>query len=401
MRLAIIRRRYNPFGGAERFIAQLSNTLATRDVSVTILSGEWAPSGSSVSTSVSSSVSASPGSPTVLSIPSARGSRTKRAQAFEKGVHDALRQTHFTLVQSHERLLGADIYRLGDGVHAAWVDRMEAEFRRHHPLLSALGLASVRFRWDPYHRMVLGLEAKMAADPTLHFVANSQLVKDELVRYYKVDTQRITLIPNGVDTQKFAPAESGVRKALRVQMGVQGNQPVALFVGSGFRRKGAFELVRAAAAIPTLSVWIVGKDKESQALGQLIQTLGLSARVHLLGPRQDVAALMQAADIFCLPSLYDPSPNAVLEALACGLPVLATKDIGTIDEIVGARAGALIDRDPDQIASALACLIDPDRRAPLAHAARQLALRFDQSEVVGRWLRFYEAQIKRKQSGPS
>ncbi len=399
MRLAIIRRRYNPFGGAERFIAQLSNALAARDVSVTILSEEW-----STAETAETRGGLGTSSPTVLSIPVSSGSRSKRAQAFERGVHDVLRQTHFTLVQSHERMLGTDIYRLGDGVHAAWIDRMEEEFRHRHPFLSALGLASVRFRWDPYHRMVLGLEARMAADPTLHFVANSRLVMSELIRYYRVSSQRITLIPNGVDTQKFAPADSNqrsVRQALRAELGVDGKQPVVLFVGSGFRRKGAFELVRALARTPRFYGWIVGKDKESRKLQRLIEKLGLSDRVRLLGPRIDVPKLMQAADVFCLPSLYDPSPNAALEALACGLPVLATRDIGTLDEIVAAKAGAMITRNPDEIAQVLAPFADDDYRVSYAHAARQLALRFDQTQVLEQWVRFYETQLKRNQTEPS
>lgn len=398
MQLAIVRRRYNPYGGAERFIAQLVDALSPHGISVSILSQHWAKESASSDGVAVGLEPTGPQSPQVVPIASTGVTRTQQARAFAQGVRDILRQMPFTLVQSHERLLGADVYRLGDGVHAAWLARLEGDFARRNPWLARLGFASLRYRFDAYHQMVLDLEAQMARDPNLHYVANSQLVLDELVHHYAVSAQRITLIPNGVDTQRFAPLPPAQRTQLRAELGVLGNQPVVLFVGSGFRRKGAFELVEAMGHLPGVLAWIVGKDKEAGALERLIQRRGLSDRVSLLGPRTDVARLMQACDLFALPSLYDPSPNAVLEALACGLPVIATHDIGTMQEICAAGAGTAALRDPDDIARAIAPLTEPDHRQSFAHAARDLALRFDQREVINQWIAFYAAQAKRKQS---
>lgn len=394
MQLAIIRRRYNPYGGAERFIAQLAGALADQALSVSILSEQWQDSAQ-----LKKNPQAHPaGGPRVITLSASGLSRNQRAASFARSVSRALKATPFSLVQSHERLMGADIYRLGDGVHAAWLTRLQGEFCARHRLFGALGLAGLRYRADAYHRAVLDLEAQMAQDPGLHYVANSELVAGELTHHYAVSPARITLIPNGVDTQRFAPLADAPRAALRERFGLAKQQTVVLFVGSGFRRKGAFSLVQALSLARDVSAWIVGKDKESAALERLIKKLGLSQRVALLGPRHDVPALMQAADVFCLPSLYDPSPNAVLEALACGLPVLATRDIGSMAEILAAQAGGQVSRQPETIAQALSPLAEPEVRAPYALAARDLALRFEQTSVIAQWMAFYRSQLARKQA---
>ncbi|MFM8677622.1 MAG: glycosyltransferase, partial [Burkholderiaceae bacterium] len=117
MRLAIIRRRYNPYGGAERFIERLIPRLAQRNIDTTILTEQWEKKSAEAK---------------VIAVPVSGMSRAARFRSFNSQVTAQLAQqsaqgSGFDLIQSHERILGADIYRLGDGVHAAWVSRMQKE----------------------------------------------------------------------------------------------------------------------------------------------------------------------------------------------------------------------------------------------------------------------------------
>lgn len=126
MRLAIVRRRFNPFGGAERFIVEAARALIERGTEVTVITESW--EGGEVS-----------GLGQIV-VPKGRGLRHQRTRAFQAAVADAVAGRRFDLVQSHERLLTADLFRAGDGVHAAWLERLRAERRG----LSAPSSASTR-----------------------------------------------------------------------------------------------------------------------------------------------------------------------------------------------------------------------------------------------------------------
>ena len=136
------------------------------------------------------------------------------------------------------------------------------------------------------------------------------------------------------------------------------------FVGSGFERKGAFKLVDALALPQCVHIHalIAGRDRQQDALRRRIETLGLSGRVQVLGGVEDPRAVYHAADLFALPSLYDPMPNAAIEALACGLPLLVTADTGTADAVRDNKAGVVVTRSPDDIARGLLDILPTAKR---------------------------------------
>lgn len=373
MKLAIIRKRYTPYGGAERFISQLVAPLSEKGLDITVIADAWS------------------GQPVAgiqwLRAKATGLTRLGREISFHRSVKRVLSGNSFDLVQSHERFVGADICRLGDGLHKAWLDRYQST------------LAACR-RWavavDPFHRKILSLESAMVAHPATHLVANSALIRDELQHYYGVLDSRITVIPNGVDTNHFQPASSKQILESRAELGIPRDTFVVSAVGSGFQRKGFFELVQAMAALSNIFLLVAGKDKAANRLKKLIDRLGLSQRVKLLGPVQEVRKVYWASDIFALPSLYDPSSNAVLEALACGLPVVTTHDVGTAKEIVREAAGIICYRAADSIAGAI--LDCKEKRARYASNARNLALTFSQEKIVEHWLALYERALASRES---
>jgi UDP-glucose:(heptosyl)LPS alpha-1,3-glucosyltransferase len=221
------------------------------------------------------------------------------------------------------------------------------------------------------------------------FVANSALVARELSEWLRVPADRIRTIENGVDTATFHPSSRAERAEARRRFNLEGEAPVVAFVGSGFERKGAFKLVEALALPQCASVraLIAGRDRRQDALHRRIEELGLAGRVQLLGGVENPLAVYQAADLFALPSLYDPMPNAALEALACGLPLLVTADTGIADAVRDSGAGAVVTRSPDDIARGLLDIVA--KRDAMSKAAMTLTPRFGLDAATARWLDLY------------
>ncbi len=370
MRLAIVRKRFNPYGGAERFIATAAGALIARGVEVSVITEGW-DGGDAEGLSR-------------VVVPTAKGlTRAGRFAGFQRHCATAIAEGRFDLVQSHERLLGADLFRAGDGVHASWVERLGRERGR-------IGAALLRL--DPMHRLVMATERAMASSNML-FVANSKLVAGEIEGILGVPSSRVRVIENGVDLQRFQPASSEAKAAARAELGLPTDVPVVAFVGSGFERKGAFLLVEALArhAARDFHAVIVGADRRLAALRALVEARALGGRVKVLGGLPDPRGVLAAADLFALPSLYDPMPNAALEALACGLPVVTSEGTGIAAHVMERGAGAVVARDPDAIAGGL---VETLARGEAARrAVLDLRPSLDLGAAVERWRALYEELV--------
>jgi UDP-glucose:(heptosyl)LPS alpha-1,3-glucosyltransferase len=365
VKLAIVRRRHAQFGGAERFIETIADELARSGHELTIVSESWPGAAGAIRH---------------IAVPQGGLTRAGKLVHFQREVAAIVGRGGFDLVQTHERLLTADIFRAGDGVHAAWLARLA---RDYGPLR-----AMVR-RFDRMHGLVAATERRMARETDMIFVANSALVAREIADWLEVPAARIRTIENGVDRARFRPPTAAERAAARAQFKLDDDGPVVAFVGSGFQRKGAFELVEALAlpAARHIHALIAGRDRQLAALRRRVETLGLGRRAQALGGVEQPLAVYHAADVFALPSLYDPMPNAALEALACGLPLVVTADTGIADAVRDSGAGAVVTRTPEAIAQGLADVLG--RRAEAARAAAALAPRFDLAEATARWLALY------------
>jgi UDP-glucose:(heptosyl)LPS alpha-1,3-glucosyltransferase len=365
VKLAIVRRRHAAFGGAERFIENIAAKLATAGHRLTIVSESW-PSGAAGIEHIK--------------VQSRGLTRSGKLGNFQRGVAAVVERGKFDLVQTHERLLTADIFRAGDGVHAAWLARLAAE--------QGAFKDTVR-RLSPMHRLIVSTERKMAGETGMTFVANSALVARELADWLGLPPARIRMIENGVDTSVFRPPSSAERDAARRRFKLDGDDPVVAFVGSGFERKGAFRLIEAL-ALPQcrpVRALIAGRDRRQDALRRRVDALGLASCVQVLDGVDDPLAVYHAADLFALPSLYDPMPNAALEALACGLPLLVTADTGIADAVRESGAGVIVTRSPDDIARGISGIVA--RRDEMAKAAASLAPRYDLNASAARWLDLY------------
>lgn len=316
IRIAIIRQRYSPYGGAERFVESALNILrATNEIEVTLITRNWDNANNK-------------NIRTILCNPFFLG-RLWRDWSFAHQVCHILKEESFDIVQSHERIACCDIYRAGDGVHREWLRQRNKVIPFHKRLAIYL---------SPYHHYIKQQEKKLFTSNTLRAViTNSSQIKNEIIANFQTPANIIHIIHNAVDNKRYSPRLiKEFRGPIRQQLKIPSNAKVLLFVGSGFERKGVHILLQLINILPAnIYLIIVGKDKKEKQLKKRYN----SQRVRFMGPQKDVRPFYAASDLFLFPTLYDPLPNVVLEAMACGLPVLISSSCGATDLVKNGANG--------------------------------------------------------------
>ncbi|MEO8134232.1 MAG: glycosyltransferase family 4 protein [Betaproteobacteria bacterium] len=372
MEIGIVRQRYTPYGGAERFVADALKALQHEGTALTLYTRAW-PGGDG-------------GFAPVVCNPFYLGS-VWRDWGFARSVRAQWAQRRPDLIQSHERIAGCDVFRAGDGVHRVWL----TERARGMGPWARLGLAL-----NPYHRYTLVAEARLFADPALRAViCNSVLVRDQIRALFGVAGSKLHVVRNAVDTARFSPTLRDRRDSVRAALGIPAAVTVFMLVGSGYYRKGVAQAIAALAALPG-DAWLVvaGKEKNMARYQRLAQRAGLNGRVRLLGAQPDVGPLLGASDVFVLPTLYDPLPNACLEAMAAGLPVITSTQCGAAELLVGPPAGLVCAaRDVAALSHAMMQLLDPAARATMGARARAAVLPLSAEAMAAQLLALYHALL--------
>jgi D-inositol-3-phosphate glycosyltransferase len=223
----------------------------------------------------------------------------------------------------------------------------------------ALGVTKRRFqgRQDTSPPVRIRMERALARDAD-RVIATSTDEVAELLRIGGI-RDRITVVPCGVDVDQFRPDGPAAEK---------GDRPRVLCVGRLVPRKGFDTVIRALAAIPDAELVIAGgpvaekldDDAEASRLRRLAERFGVADRVRLIGavPRPDMPALLRSADVVVCSPWYEPFGIVPLEAMACGVPVVASAVGGFLDTVVDGATGTLVPpRRPDQLAAAVRKLL--------------------------------------------
>jgi UDP-glucose:(heptosyl)LPS alpha-1,3-glucosyltransferase len=368
MHLAIIRQRFNPFGGAERFIDRAVSALRSQGARVTLITRSW-QSGSAKDV--------------VLCNPFYLG-KIWRDWGFARNARKVVRSANYDLVQSHERIWGCDIYRAGDGVHAEWLaQRGRAQSR----------LQRILTRLNPYHSFVLAAEKRTFASPRLRAViCNSEMVRDEILEHFRLPRNMLHVVYNGIDTDLYHPrVREEWGELTRHQLGIPSGSMVALFVGSGFLRKGLDVAIEALSKTHSnIYLVIAGTDKHAVRYTDLARTLGVAHRLRMIGGQQNMLQYYGCADFLVLPTIYDPFPNAVLEALACALPVITSNKCGAATLIEREQCGNIHDaRDAHGIAQSMDVLGTGSDIKRLSANARRAAESFTLDAMASKLLDLY------------
>jgi UDP-glucose:(heptosyl)LPS alpha-1,3-glucosyltransferase len=378
MRLALIRQRYNPFGGAERFIERAISVLERSGAEVTVITRAW---------------EAGTGRRTLTVDPRYLG-RVWRDASFSKGVREVLGREQFDLVQSHERIPGCDVYRAGDGVHRQWL----AHRAKAAPFVERLGI-----RLNPYHWYTCAAERSMFEHPGLRAViCNSKMVAAEIRRHFAIAPDKLHVIYNGVDLEQFHPGKrKETRAAAREEFGCEAGDTVFSFVGSGFARKGLATAIDALAASGRMDFRLVvaGRDRASARFVAHAARAGVADRVVFTGGLDDVRPVLAASDCFILPTRYDPFPNAALEALAMGIPVIVSSQCGAAEVVEPGGSGWICEPDNCWLLARLMVEAAEAPRAGVGRAARSTAERYGIEAMAKRMIDLYGALLGGRSPG--
>jgi UDP-glucose:(heptosyl)LPS alpha-1,3-glucosyltransferase len=280
-------------------------------------------------------------------------------------------QTNLDVLMSLERVWRCDVYRAGDGVHRAWLDR-RSEIAGPLQKLSRL--------LNRKHSATLALEESLFAKRgAKRVIANSRMVKEEITRHYGYPEENIDVVYNGFPLDSLQRDEFD-RAKTREDLGLSADEIGVLFAGSGWERKGLrFAIEAVERQDPRLKFLVAGRGEARKFS---------SSRAQFLGVVREMPPLYRAADIFLLPTIYDPFSNACLEALAAGLPVITSRANGFSEIMESGKHGTIVDQpqDVDAIATALQLWSEPARRAQAKLDNRALAAQFDISRNVAETL---------------
>jgi UDP-glucose:(heptosyl)LPS alpha-1,3-glucosyltransferase len=359
--IVFVRRGYSPTGGAEAYLKRLARGVIEAGHEVQLVAtndwphGEW-PFGSITHL------------------------RSKSPIEFATELERMRTQFRFDVLFSLERVWSCDVYRTGDGVHRAWLER-----RRKFELPLKRFVRSLSSK----HQDLLRLEQSLfSGGNTKRVIAGSQMVKDEIVNLYGYPADKIDIIRNGVPLKKFR-FDPELREKSREELNLKPDQIALLFAGSGWERKGLLFAIEAAALCKNrrMRLLVAGRGN-----ARLYKTRRLrfwrEEPVKFLGEVADMLRVYSAADIFILPTMYDPFSNACLEALACGLPVITTRSNGFSEIIEDGVHGSIVDHAGDLLAlrDAIRLWSDPSRRAAARSTNSQLAAQFDISQNINETL---------------
>ena len=350
MKIGLVRRGYSPTGGAENYLCRLADALeASGHEPVLFASPDWPRERWPAHR--------------LFMIVNSGGPRDFANRLA------ALKDRHCDQLFSLERVWRCDCYRAGDGVHRAWLERracIEPWWRS-------------RLRgWNAKHRQILALEASLfergGARTT---IANSRLVRDEILTYYGGPSERVHVVYNGLPAAAIQPA-AGLRERTRTAWNLTPDDYAILFAGTGWERKGLADALTAVARLPGSTrphLIVAGRGNPRPYLKQLPPEA--AARMRFLGPVAEMSACYAAADVFVAPTFYDPFANACLEALAAGLPVLTTRANGFSEILTPGNDGEVLDGgDPDALAAALHAWAYPARRQTAREACITKAAAF-------------------------
>jgi UDP-glucose:(heptosyl)LPS alpha-1,3-glucosyltransferase len=349
-------------GGAETYVTDLARRLVAERHEVHLFACRW-------------DEAALPRGLHYHRLPAPRGPRFLRPWSFATACRRALAEADPDIVSvGFDKTWGQDILYPQGGLHAA---SAEHNVRKHAtPLLR--GLARVVKALDPTHRAFTLLERRQYLGPVRSLVVvNSRMVQRHFLRHYGIGPERVRVVHAAIDPGRFAADDRGARRdALRRRHGIRPDETVGVFVAMNYRLKGLEPLLHAVRRLPRAKPFrlLVAGNPSTGRYERLARRLGVADRVVFLGYRSDAANCYFAADFLVHPTFYDPCSLVVLEALACGLPVITTRYNGA-SELFAATEGFVVNdpHDHAELASCLGELLDGRRRAVYAAAARRRA----------------------------
>jgi len=338
MKVAIIIERYDiSLGGAEWLVFELTSALSLLGIDVDILAARGDSSEANVR---------------ILR----QNDNSKRISlaSFAKLTSNFTGRNHYDIIHSLIPLTFADVYQPPGGSFAEAIIRNAASYR--NKLVFAYKRATALTNWR--RTEMLWAEKKLCRNPNGPIIAAlSNYVKDQFIRHYNLDGERIALVPNGVKVDN--QVDAGIAEKLKMQIFQQleiessANPVFFLFGANNFRLKGLNVLAEALVLLEKSSTHrtpylIVAGGGKINKFRSLAKNMNLDKRIVFLGHLPHIQNAMSISDVAVLPTFYDPCSRYILEALAACKPVITTKFNGASDFFVNNRHGKVID-NPENI----------------------------------------------------
>lgn len=316
MRIAIVRRHCSlKKAGAERYCVNLFRGLKKLGHDVTVV-------GEGIDDELRSEVE-------FLPVTVSNWTSWTKNRSFAENCAKVVRTRSFDIVHGLSRVEGLDTFRLTDPMQTHWVN---VWYR--NPVSRWLQLH------NPRHSTILDLERKLYQKSGVRrVIVQSKLDAKLLTEYFGVEESRIRRITNGVDTRVFnidvRREGAAVREELERQSGRPiGQAPLIVFASMDFRRKGLDSLLVALSKLKNKhACLLVLGNGQIRRYERIAESLGVGKRVIFAGRQSSIQRFYGAADLFVLPTIYEPFPNVNLEAMACGTPVITTATAGGADII--------------------------------------------------------------------
>jgi len=377
-------------GGLEQWAWQLAHALGRRGHRVSVIAFESGRSQADGGTTDGRE----DGSPVEVSLLPWRESRLARARAMEAAVSGI----HADVVHDLGVGWSADLLQPQMGCRLA-------NHRRELRSLSARQrvIQAIHPRKRRWLDEVRQLEQRQYQRTSCLIAAVSRMVARDLSEFHSVQPERIRLIPNGVDTDRFSPAPPDSRECHRKRLNLAGNT-VFLFAARNPRLKGIEPLLKAFASAvlrrPDLRLVVAGSEPRRESLG-FVRAERLEHVVIFAGFVNDLGPWLAASDAFVLPTYYDACSLTILEACACGLPVITTRHNGAAELLTDGREGRLIDQadNIDALARALIELAGPEVRGKMSLHALDLTSRCSFERNVNEIEKVYAEAVERRPGG--
>jgi len=364
MKIALNIYKYLPTkGGGEGYLANFANQLAERGHEVHIYANTWESNNNKIH---------------YHTIPVIRYPKFLKDVSFVINSYNSMAKNDYDIVQVVGRALGMNVFNPHCGVEKAWLkqDFLSINGLFHRFLKHITSFFSIR------QNFILWLDRKQYTGKGVsRIIAISDMIKNDIVKYHNIDPQKINVVYNGVDLQRFNPAnKKKYRKATRKKLSL-GEEFVILYISNNFRLKGLLTLIKALGELKkshkNFKTLIIGRGRDS-SYRKIAKKLNCLENLIFLGHVKDIETYYAASDIYVHPTFYDSCSLVVTESLASGLPVITTGCDGASGVIDNGIEGFVMGNptDYEALAEKISLFFDDEFREKASIAARGKAEKY-------------------------
>jgi UDP-glucose:(heptosyl)LPS alpha-1,3-glucosyltransferase len=374
-KIAVIIPKYGLTGGAEQFASELTGRLvSSTGYDFSVLANRWQEPAHSI---------------TFQYLPIITFPKSLTTPSFAYFAQRHMDHGNYSLVHSHERIFAADIFTMHGIPHRYWV---------HNIRRKQMSLFDLATAW---------VEKKLVYEGNCKkFVAVSSLTKEIFLQEYKINPDKVTVINPGVDSNDYAQwKKDSIRNDIRREYGINITDPVIIFASMNFEIKGLDDVLLSLAKLKAQNhkfKFIVAGKGDIKKYMKMAKEAQIISDVIFTGPvkKEKIIRMYLASDIYIMLSQFDTFGMVVLEAMAAGLPVIISSNVGAKDIVREDENGFIVNdtSDADYIASKLAPLLDENIRRPLSAIAMQTAAQHSWDNVTKKYAAIYENILAEKRS---